>query len=223
MSGKPPQGDSRLEAFSDAVFAFALTLLVVSLEVPRSYDDLIRLLRGFLPFACSFSVLAWIWYEHRRFFQQYPLHDALTVALNCALLFVVMFYIYPLKFIFESWFARFGSASREMVPMTLTQLAHTSAIYGGGFALLFGMFALLYLRAWRQRRALGLSATESFDARVAIGRQMVNAGAGLTVLVVALLVPRRFAYLGPMSFMFLGPAHALYGFWSGRRRARLHA
>ncbi len=28
---------SRLEAFSDAVFAFALTLLVVSLEAPASY------------------------------------------------------------------------------------------------------------------------------------------------------------------------------------------
>jgi uncharacterized membrane protein len=48
---------ARLEAFSDAVFAFALTLLVVSLEVPRSYDDLIHALRNFIAFAVSFGAL----------------------------------------------------------------------------------------------------------------------------------------------------------------------
>ncbi len=221
MPDEPHRGDSRLEAFSDAVFAFALTLLVVSLEVPRSYQDLVRLLKGFLPFACSFSVLAWIWFEHRRFFQRYPLHDTLTVAINCALLFVVMFYVYPLKFIFESWFARFGSASREMVPMTLTQLAYTSALYGGGFALLFTMFALLYFRAWRQRGRLGLSPAETFEAWAAFVRHLVNAGGGVAVLCISLLIPRRYAFLGPMSFMLLGPAHAAYGSWIERRRARL--
>jgi hypothetical protein len=51
---------SRLEAFSDAVFAFALTLLVVSLDSPKSYDDLIALMAGFVPFAASFALLTWI-------------------------------------------------------------------------------------------------------------------------------------------------------------------
>src|SRR5262244_3597689 len=45
---------TRLEAFSDAVFAFALTLLVVSLEVPHSYRELMNLVRGFVPFAACF-------------------------------------------------------------------------------------------------------------------------------------------------------------------------
>lgn len=204
------RGDSRLEAFSDAVFAFALTLLVVSLEVPRSYADLMRLLNGFPAFACCFAVLAWIWFEHRRFFRRYPLHDGPTIALNCALLFVVMFYIYPLKFIFESWFALFGLAGRDMTPMTLSELAYTSAIYGAGFAALFAMFALLYLRAWKRRDDLALSFAQRRAVKAGMGTHAVNAGGGLFVVAISLLLPRRYAYVGPMSFMILAPAHWIY-------------
>ena len=53
---------SRLEAFSDAVFAFALTLLVVSLDVPTSYPELMALMAGLVPFAASFALLTRIWY-----------------------------------------------------------------------------------------------------------------------------------------------------------------
>jgi uncharacterized membrane protein len=73
---------SRLEAFSDAVFAFALTLLVVSLDVPKSYAELITLMTGFVPFAASFALLTWIWYEHNVFFRKYGLQDPWTTALN---------------------------------------------------------------------------------------------------------------------------------------------
>jgi uncharacterized membrane protein len=81
---------TRVEAFSDAVFAFALTLLVVSLDVPQSYDELMKLVAGFVPFACSFALLTWIWYEHNVFFRKYGLQDPYTVTLNAVLLFVVL-------------------------------------------------------------------------------------------------------------------------------------
>jgi uncharacterized membrane protein len=71
---------SRLEAFSDAVFAFALTLLVVSLDVPKSYDELMALMAGFVPFAASFALLTWIWYEHNLFFRRASLGAHLVSA-----------------------------------------------------------------------------------------------------------------------------------------------
>ena len=51
---------TRLESFSDAVFGFALTLLVVSLDVPKSFDDLVDTMRGFTAFAICFLLLALI-------------------------------------------------------------------------------------------------------------------------------------------------------------------
>ena len=62
---------SRLEGLSDAVFAFAVTLLVVSLEVPETFDELLHVLRGFSAFAVCFAILFWVWHDHYRFFRRY--------------------------------------------------------------------------------------------------------------------------------------------------------
>jgi hypothetical protein len=86
---------SRLEGFSDAVFGFALTLLVVSLETPNDFQALRQMVTSFLPFALMFAMVCWIWYEHNLFFRRYGMQDAWTVFLNCILLFVVLFYVYP--------------------------------------------------------------------------------------------------------------------------------
>src|SRR5256885_6287133 len=89
---------SRVEAFSDVVFGFAISLLVVSLEAPKSYPEMMHVLRGFLPFAICFFILITIWFEHHHFYKRYAMHDVPTMILNTILLFVVLFYVYPLKY-----------------------------------------------------------------------------------------------------------------------------
>jgi len=95
---------TRLEAFCDVVFGFAITLLVVSLEVPHSYAELLADLRGFLPFAACFAQLILIWRTHYKFSRRFGLEDDYTVFLNVVLLFLVLFYVYPLKFVFTTLF-----------------------------------------------------------------------------------------------------------------------
>lgn len=210
---------SRLEAFSDAVFAFALTLLVVSLQVPKSYDELMNLMKGFPGFAFCFGILLLIWYEHNLFFRRYGLQDPYTVFLNGALLFVVMFYVYPLKFMFDSFFAQFPRMRGQgVVPMTFEQLAHASAIYGLGYVAVFVMFGLLYRHAYRKRQILELAPLDVFDVKAFGGQHLVSAGVGVVVVLTAVLMPRRYVFISPMMFILMWPAHWLYEVRTQKKR-----
>jgi uncharacterized membrane protein len=212
---------SRLEAFSDAVFAFALTLLVVSLDVPTSYAELMKLMAGFVPFAASFSLLTWIWYEHNLFFRKYGLQDAWTATLNAALLFVVLFYVYPLKFLFTAAFSFFIPVLDINLRVTPSELTRIFAIYGMGFVVLFSMFALLYLQAYRKRDVLKLGPLAVLDVRESGGAHLVSAAVGLVATAIALVAPQRLAVLSGFTYFLMGPAHWAYGVRAGRRRKAL--
>src|SRR5688572_33333744 len=80
---------SRVEGLSDAVFGFAVTLLVVSLEVPKTFNELSEIMRGFGAFAISFALLFGVWFHHYRFFRRYGLQDTTTVVLSGVLLFEI--------------------------------------------------------------------------------------------------------------------------------------
>ena len=162
------QDVSRVEGFSDAVFAFAITPLVVSLEVPRTFDELLAAIRGFFAFMICFALLLSAWYDHYKIFRRYGLRDAPTVWLNSVLLFLVLFYVYPLKFLFTlltNQLLGFGEKVRlasgarvEMIEPSQGPLL--MVIYGGGFAAVQLVVVMLYLRAFSLRNTLRLGAYE---------------------------------------------------------------
>jgi hypothetical protein len=216
---------SRLEEFSDAVFGFALTLLVITANVPRSYAELIQLLQGIPAFACCFALLVWIWHEHDSFYERYPLQDGMTLVLNSALLFTVLLYIYPLKFMFDSFmFEVFKLQSNsDLARMSLVELARASTLYGLGFFILMGLFALMYLHAHRRRAELDLTPLQAFEARLLAGNHAISAGVGLFAMLFALIAPAQLAFLSPSSFALMGPGHWWYGRWSERKRTAFAA
>jgi uncharacterized membrane protein len=168
---------SRLEGFSDAVFAFALTLLVVSLQVPQNFKALLATLSGFLPFALSFAIFIFLWYQHYAFFRRYGLEDGLTIVLNSALLLVVLFFVFPLKFLF--------SIAVSNVHLQPEQLGRLFTIYGLGFTAVFLILALLYANAYRQRAKLELNILETFDTESDIWSNVGVAAVGLGSIVLA--------------------------------------
>lgn len=170
---------TRLESFSDAVFGFALTLLVVSLDVPKSFADLVNTMRGFPAFAVCFLLLALIWNAHYKFCRRYGLDDSAARFLTCVLLFLVLFYVYPLKFLFNLSITALLFGAGPAVSMTGSQLSTLLVIYGLGFAAVYGAMTLLYLHAWRLRDALELTALEKSDTRYVVFRLLTLVAFGL--------------------------------------------
>ena len=176
---------TRLESFSDAVFGFALTLLVVSLEVPKNFDQLIETMRGFLAFAVCFAILAMIWNDHYIFCRRFGLQDGFVRALTCVLLFIALLYVYPLKFLFNLFIN--GMILRgARGQLTLAQGTTLFVIYGLGFAAIYFVFTALYLHAYRRRGELELTPLETLDTRWEIYGMLCHATVAVASVVIAL-------------------------------------
>jgi uncharacterized membrane protein len=204
---------TRLEGFSDAVFGFALTLLVVSLDVPENLAGLQDLMRGFLPFGLMFAMICYIWYEHQKFFRRYGLQDALTVAINAILLFVVLFYVYPLKYLTLGLLGR--PLGMTHTPDLRQSAATVLLMYSGGVILVFGAFVGLYQRAWHLRQSLALTPVELIMLGSARRAHLLSLGLGVVSLGITLTARTRGAdglYMwAGLIYSLMGPVHAMNG------------
>ena len=217
---------SRVEGFSDAVFAFAITLLVVSLEVPKTFEELMAAIRAFPAFAVCFAMLFQVWWRHYRFFRRYDLEDGPVIAMTGLLLFVVLFYVYPLKFLWSMFFAQFDPRLVRGDAIRIDQFPALFEIYGLGVAAIFGILAAMYGHAYRHRGDLDLSPLEVVDTRIDVYRNLAIGGIGLvsvvTAAVLSRIAPHQIGLAGYVYFL-IGIAEWALGDYNGRLRKRVAA
>jgi uncharacterized membrane protein len=221
---------SRIEGLSDAVFGFAVTLLVVSLEVPKTYGELMQAMRGFGAFAICFTLLIIVWFNQYKFFRRYGLQDTKTVVLNLVLLFVVLFYVYPLKFVFTFLVSQFTGSSNAVrlpngtiEPMVENggQVAKLMIIFGLGYLAVSALFVLLYRHAYQTRERLELNELEVFDTRADIRENALNASIAAVSIIFAVFGGARYGGLSGMIYMLTPVVMTLHGVFNGKNRRKL--
>ena len=107
MSDQGAAGTSRLEAFSDGVFAIAITLLILEIKVPHAdatghlAGALAHLWPSYLAFIASFATIGVMWMNHHRLFSLIERSDEGLVGLNLLLLLGVTWVPFPTALLAE--------------------------------------------------------------------------------------------------------------------------
>jgi uncharacterized membrane protein len=155
---------SRLDNLTDAVFGIAITLLIFNLSNPNSFTDLLDFAKTLPAFLLSISFLLLIWHEHSRFSEIYTLNDSMLAVLNTVFLALVIFFVYPLRFL-NLVLTNIYFQTNIAIDIHDHQMPYLMIYYSFAvFALYFTVF-LFYTRALKISGRLKLNSFEIFYAR----------------------------------------------------------
>jgi uncharacterized membrane protein len=220
----------RLENFSDAVFALAITLLLISTTPPTNFEQIKRFVFDLIPFVMCITLILLIWHSHFVFFFRYGMRNGKVIVLNTLFLMIVLFYVYPLKFLTRLILIPIArlignqDLSKELSGIIRPQdMGDLMIIYGIGAASVFFVLMLMYRYALKNAEELELNEFEKFDTKTSIRTNLLM---GLVpVLSVSLAVIFRGHWLaGPVAgvtyFLYI-PVMFIHGKKVDRNRAKL--
>jgi len=159
------ENPSRLDNLTDGVFGIAITLLIFNLSNPNSFEDLITFTKTLPAFLISIGFLVMIWKEHLRFSEIYTLQDIVLVIYNTLFIALIIFYVYPLRFL-TLFLTNFFFDTNIDVRIKGSQVPELMIYYGFiAFALYFILF-LFYHRAHQLRDKIKLNEFEVLYTRL---------------------------------------------------------
>ncbi len=151
------------------------------------------------------------------------------MVLSGVLLFVVLFYVYPLKFLFSTLVERLMGGHGEVrlpngnieAAIEHDQMASLMIIFDVGYLAVFAVFLLLFWHAYRKRKELELNELEGFDTRNSLQEMALNCVIALLSLAIVLLGGPKYAGLAGLVYMLTGVAMGTNGTIMGRRGRRM--
>jgi uncharacterized membrane protein len=121
----------RVEAFSDGVFAIAITLLILIIEPPTNGQhlghELLRLWPSYLAYAVSFLTIGIMWVNHHTLFRHFEHVDRPLLLLNILLLMLIAFVPFPTRVVAE--FIRSEDDRREAALLYGTTMTITAIFF----------------------------------------------------------------------------------------------
>lgn len=217
---------TRLETFVDAAFAFAVSMLVISVgSVPDSIAELKDALKNVPAFAASFALIMVFWRGHEDWSRRYGLDDSTAAFLSIVLVFLVLVFVYPLRILFGGFFAWITGGWLPS-PVTIDTLDDLRWFFGS-FAVAFGSMGLLMAaltwHADRRADALGLDAGERLTTRLELVRWLLIPLVAVVSLSLTLLirpgVPNWLGGMPGMIYFVLNLTGPILR-WQGRRLQR---